>query len=174
MPMTFTSYRPAFATADEREAFFDRVGRSLRSGHPIRYGAAMEHVLATNLGIMGGEGTLARDASEMLVLELDGWADQNGERRLEVPAVVLAQSEPFREAFLACRASNVREIEHFVKTQREEALPTEQDVSRFLNEDFVKELYFRLCPIADEYRNLAQHHRARVARLVGRELRLGG
>lgn len=168
MPMTFASYNAAFTNADERDAFFDRAARALRMGHPVRYGVAMEHVLATNLGVWGNERALARDTAEMLTLELDSWADRNDERRLDIPPEVLAETEPFRQAFSACRAPNVREIDNLVMTARDEALPMETDVARYLNEDFVKDLYFRLCATADQYRNLAMDHRHRVSRLMGR------
>lgn len=168
MAMTYLNYTPAFSTEEERELFFDKAARGVRSGEGVRYGTAMEHVLATNLGVWGDERALARDAAEILTLELDSWADQNAEDRLDIPASVLAQSKPFLEAFAACRSQNVREIDHLVQTGRDETLPPTADVNVFLKEEFIKNLYFQLGPMADGYRNLAQFHRDRVSSLMSR------
>lgn len=165
MSMSFSKYNSAFSTEDERDAFFDRAARGVRAGQAVRYGTAMEHVLATNLGVWGNEHALARDVSEILTLELDSWADANGEDRLEIPPPVLAETALFREAFSACREPNRREIDHLVQNRREETLSTASDVAHYLGEDFVKSLYFQLCPLADDYRNLALDHRNRVIRL---------
>ena len=168
MAMTYINYCAAFSTSEERDLFFELAARGLRAGQGVRYGTAMEHVLATNLGVWGDEHALARDTAEILALELDSWADANGEDRLEIPPPVLAQSKPFMEAFTACRGQNLREIDHLVQTGRDESLPAETDVTAFLGEGFIKDLYFKLCSLADQYQNLAYFHRDRVSRLMNR------
>lgn len=168
MAMTFMNYCAAFSTKEERDLFFEMAARGLRAGQGVRYGTAIEHVLATNLGIWGDEHALARDTAEILALELDSWADANDEDRLEIPPPVLAQSKPFLEAFAACRRQNLREIDHLVQTGRDESLPAETDVAVFLGEEFIKNLYFKLCPISDQYQNLAHFHRDRVSLLMNR------
>ena len=98
-----------FTTAADREEFFRRCEEFPDA---VDFGAAMEHVRSTNLGIWGDEDALRRDAARIVALEVRrlevGRLHHEGERLLD--AKIIMWTEAFQSAFRQARAPNQEEI----------------------------------------------------------------
>lgn len=100
-----------FRTADERDAYFARIGENPQS---VQFGAAMEHA-ATTLGAWGSEDALMHDCACIMAAELRRYCIENDHRYATTfitTGTIKNHSESFRQAFRSVRIKANGEAEN--------------------------------------------------------------
>lgn len=164
MPLTYESFEAAFEDEDGRERFFDLAQR-----HGVKPGTAMQHAIGTNLGVIGSAYALKGDVADIMRYELDTWCNENGEDQVGVPSTVIASDPVFTKAFNACVAINQKEMDRLVKSGFKDG--TREDIAhleQYLGPEFVRELYFSLCDVADRYTAENRRHAEAMSRIGAR------